>query len=200
MTIVDELHLNFNEILEKLPADEISLRNVAKESFRKGLLLSAASLFERQVTELVTRLVRGWGSDNCTLNEFVRIKAIERQYHTYFDWDRSNANKFFGLFGDEFKAYMTERCRSKPDFDAAVKAFLEVGRDRNRLVHQDFGSFALEKTGDEIYELYKKAMLFIDALPQCFSEFSQTKAGEQSHALAPAVGHDSNGTSSAPAQ
>lgn len=200
MTIVDELHLNFKEILEKLPAEEISLRNVATESFRKGLLLSAASLFEKQLTELVTRLVRGWGGDNSTLNEFVRIKAIERQYHTYFDWDRSNANRFFGLFGDEFKAFMSERCRNSADFDAAVKAFLEVGRDRNRLVHQDFGSFALEKTADEIYDLYKQAMKFIDALPHCFADFSRSKTGEQSHALEPAAGPDSNGDSSPPAQ
>lgn len=200
MTIVDELHLNFNEILEKLPLEEISLRNVATESFRKGLLLSAASLFERRISELVTSLVRGWGSDNCTLNEFVRIKAIERQYHTYFDWDRPNANKFFGLFGDEFKAFMSERCRKSPDFDGSVKAFLEVGRDRNRLVHQDFGSFALEKTADEIYALYLKAMVFIDALPQCFTEFSQANKGEPLHPLVPAAGPDSIGTSSLPAQ
>ena len=142
MTIVDELHANFSEILEKLPPDEISLRNVAAESFRKGLLLSAASLFERQVTELVTNLVREWGRDNVTLSEFVRIKAVERQYHTYFDWDRQNANKFFSLFGEEFKMFMSDRCKNHTDFDAAVRAFLEVGRERKRLVYQDFGSFA----------------------------------------------------------
>jgi len=179
MTIVDELHSNFNEILAKLPIEEISLRSVAAESFRKGLLLSAASLFEKQLIEVVIKLVRSWGGDNVALNEFVRIKAIERQYHTYFDWDRSNANKFFGLFGDDFKAFMSKRCREDGSFDAAVKAFLEVGRERNRLVHQDFGSFTLEKTSDEIYELYKKATEFIAALEGSFAEYRSQTGGEK---------------------
>ena len=181
MTIVDELHSNFNEILAKLPEEEISLRSVAAESFRKGLLLSAASFFEKQLIEIVIKLVRKWGGDNVALNEFVRIKAIERQYHTYFDWDRANANKFFALFGDDFKTFMSKRCREDSTFDAAVKAFLEVGRERNRLVHQDFGSFALEKTADEIFELYKKAAEFLPELEQSFCDYcSEARDAEHS--------------------
>jgi hypothetical protein len=183
MTIVDELHSNFAEILAKLPAEEISLRSVAADSFRKGLLLSAASLFEKRLTELVAELVRRWGGNNAALNEFVRIKAIERQYHTYFDWDCSNAKKFFGLFGDDFKAFMAKRCTANPELGVAMRAFLELGRDRNRLVHQDFGAFVLEKTAEEIFDLYQKALGFVDALPACFADFSRAAEGEPSAAV-----------------
>lgn len=198
MTIVDELHVSFNEILDSIPASEISLRNVAADNFRKGLLLSAASLFEKQLTDLVASLVKGWGNGSITLSEFVRIKAIERQYHTYFDWDRSNANKFFSLFGEEFKAFMSDRCRQSTELEAATKAFLELGRDRNRLVHQDYGSFVLEKTANEIYELYKKAKVFIETLPQCFVEFSQNKMSESVNLLQPVTEPISNREPSTP--
>ena len=178
MTIVDQLHRNFTEILEVIPEKEISLKLVARENFRKSLLLSAASLFERQITELVTRLVDNWGVGNMLLNEFVRRKAVDRQYHTYFEWESTNANKFFGLFGDQFKAFMSKKCKSNPEIIQAIKAFMEVGRERNRLVHQDFGSYSLEKDEGEIYELYKKAKSFVDSLPGFFEEFPNSEVSE----------------------
>ena len=56
----------------------------------------------------------------------------------------------------------------------SVSAFVEIGRERNRLVHSDFGSFAMEKTSEtsaEIYQLYQKAMVFVDSLRNHFREF-----------------------------
>ena len=53
----------------------------------------------------------------------------------------------------------------------SVSAFVEIGRERNRLVHSDFGSFAMEKTSAEIYQLYQKAMDFVESLGDHFQEF-----------------------------
>ena len=39
--------------------------------------------------------------------------------------------------------------------DSSIKAFIELGRERNRLVHQNFGTYSIEKTSKEIYELYE---------------------------------------------
>ncbi len=55
-------------------------------------------------------------------------------------------------------------------------AFLEIGRERNRLVHQDFGVFALEKTTAEIHPLYTRAILFVDAVPGALREFDAGRA------------------------
>lgn len=202
MTIIDQLHADFSAIVQRLPNDEISLRNVAEEIFRKGLLLAAASYFEKQIVTVIQDLVRTWGNDTTALNEFVRIKALERQYHTLFDWERSNANKFFGLFGDDFKAFMTVKCRDDGHLGDAIKAFLELGRERNRLVHLDFGSFALEKTAEEIYELYRRAKSFVDVLAACFAEFNPNLrvAAESSSVSGPTAMSAANGTSSPPAK
>ena len=47
---------------------------------------------------------------------------------------------------------------------STIKAFLELGDGRNRLAHQNFAAFAMEKTADEIFSLYQDAMPFIDCL------------------------------------
>ena len=52
----------------------------------------------------------------------------------------------------------------------SINAFLEFGSERNRLVHQNYAAFPMEKTLDEVYCLYKKSSHFVDALPAAFVE------------------------------
>ena len=54
----------------------------------------------------------------------------------------------------------------------AIKAFMELGSERNRLVHQDFGTYSLEKTSDEIYKLYETALPFVKSIPDKLRRFS----------------------------
>jgi hypothetical protein len=51
---------------------------------------------------------------------------------------------------------------SEPALDRSIKAFLELGQLRNRLAHHNFAAFVLEKTADEIFDLYTEASIFID--------------------------------------
>lgn len=71
---------------------------------------------------------------------------------------------------------MESRVRNDAGLDDSIKAFLEIGDERNRLVHHDFGSFTLEKTTTEIYRLYDKAVTFIDTMGTVLKEFSTAKA------------------------
>ena len=171
-TIVDRLYNDFQDILESLdPQFEPSLRITAEETFRKTLLIAAASYFERVVKDHITNLVRTHTDDEGVILEFVHNKAIARQFHTYFDWNKRNANKFFGLFGEGFKSYMTERVSTDQCYEQAVVAFLELGNERNSLVHEDFGNFTLQKTSDEIFCLYKKASIFVNSLETSFDDY-----------------------------
>jgi methionyl-tRNA synthetase len=118
------------------------------------------------------------------VENFVRNKAIARQYHTWFTWDARNANNFFGLFGAQFKAIMTQRVTASEELQSSVKAFLELGAERNRLVHENFATFQMEKTLQEIYALYNLANKFVDALPKAFRD-SDTETNNE---------HDSSDT------
>lgn len=166
-TGVDRLYEEFKALVEHLEiGSELSLRNTVDENFRKALLLAAASYFEHRITQDITDFAREIANENDLLVSFLKNKAISRQYHTYFDWESSNANKFFGLFGSLFSEYIKILIKNDEKFSSSIKAFLEIGRERNRLVHQDFGTFSLEKTSDEIYKLYSDALFFVEALPQ----------------------------------
>jgi hypothetical protein len=95
---------------------------------------------------------------------------VARQYHSWFEWEGNNANKFFSLFGSEFKLAMNKNIKESTTLGSAVRAFLEVGNERNKLVHQDYATFAMEKTLDEIYQLYRDALLFVERLPLALRE------------------------------
>jgi hypothetical protein len=61
---------------------------------------------------------------------------------------------------------MNERIRRDTTFAISVKDFVQLGSLRNQLVHQNYASFTLEKTADEIWGLYESACKFIEVLPQ----------------------------------
>jgi hypothetical protein len=67
---------------------------------------------------------------------------------------------------------MKRRVEDDDSLNEAVRAFLEIGSNRNRLIHNDFGSFFLEKTAEEVYNLYSKAMVFVEAFPLALREFT----------------------------
>ena len=177
-TIVDRLYHDFREIVKSLDRAEVSLRITAEEAFRKNLLVTAASYFESEVKDHIIRVIENSSGGNETIVSLVRNKAIGKQYHTFFQWRGRNANSFFGLFGEGFKSYMTERVRADPAFESAIQAFLEIGNERNRLVHEDFGTFPMEKTSEEIFGLYEQACLFVDSLEASLEEYVQSGNAE----------------------
>lgn len=166
-TVVDRLHDEFVALVAFLDgAQEVSHRNVADGNFRKVLLLAAASYFEYRIQQDVIDFVGEMTSEDHVVRWLVQKKAVVRQYHTWFDWDRRNAHQFFGLFGEAFSQSARAVVGERPGLARSIEAFLEIGRERNRLVHQNFSAFALEKTAEEIYETYRLAVEFVDWFPQ----------------------------------
>lgn len=166
-TIVDSLYHDFQDLIQYLDrGTEVSLRNTAEETFRKALLLAAASYFEEKIVSDLIQFFNETSVNTGVTTEFLKNKAINRQYHTFFKWDDQNANHFFGLFGDSFKNYMKNEVRLNPSLDESIKAFLQLGNDRNRLVHENYAGFTLEKTADEIYISYQTALLFVEQFPE----------------------------------
>ena len=172
--IVDHLfheHLSLVEFLAN--SGEISLRYNVEDNFRKTLLVAGASYIEANLSDRLIRLFAETTNAPEPLVEFFRNKAIARQYHTFFNWDGRNANAFFGLFGTRFREFMGERVSGDSNLDSCIRAFLELGSLRNQLVHQNFSIFPLEKTVDEIYDLYQRALIFVEEFQNAFGEFIQ---------------------------
>ena len=182
MSVIDGLHEDFSNILEFLDeSGEISWRSIADENFRKVLLIAAASHFERSMTEVVINFVEQVTAKDHPIKWLVQNKAVSRQYHTWFAWEGKNANKFFSLFGEPFKNHISDKVNG--EIETSIHAFLEIGHERNRLVHGDYGSFSLEKTSEEIYNLYSDAKTFIEWFPDELNRFTEEESSSSTRAL-----------------
>ena len=118
---------------------------------------------------LIKKFVEVKASDD-RISAFVSNKAISRQYHTYFNWDQTNnINSFLGLFGADFKDKITSEIKEDKDLQEQIKAFLTIGSERNKMVHNNFLECKLDKTFDEIVALQEKANLFIEYLEKIFA-------------------------------
>ncbi len=165
-TVIDGLYEDAKAIIKTLDQSaEVSLQVVVGDQFRKVLLLAAASYFEHRVCNAVLEFVYERSGGSALVSNFVRNKAVSRQYHTWFNWNDNNANQFFGLFGSQFRTEMISKVNASGDLRAGIEAFLELGSERNKLIHQDYATFPLEKTLEEIYGLYRSALTFVEQIP-----------------------------------
>lgn len=167
MSSIDALYADFSALLTYLEERrEVSWRTLADANFRKILLIAVASDFERSMQEAVLDFAKQVAGNDHPLAHLIQNKAIRRQYHTWFNWEARNANSFFGLFGEAFKEDMQQKVTDEEELKASIEAFLAIGQARNRLVHENFADFTMEKTSEEIYKLYNSAKLFVNRFPQ----------------------------------
>lgn len=174
--VVERLYGDFSQLRGFLQDGQdgsgMALLPVVEENFPKVLLLAAASHFEKRLTEIVKDFIKEVTTDDHPIVSLVEAKAIERQYHTWFAWKEGSANSFFRLFGAGFKQYAQDQVNREDGLQDSIRDFLEIGRERNQLVHEDFVNFRMNKTSEDVYELYRSATLFVEWFPQAIREFS----------------------------
>ena len=153
------------DLLEFLTASkEITYHRVADDAFRKGLALSSASLFENLITDALTRYAKHHSSNNLCLMSMLKVRVFTKQFHTFFEWGK-NAGPFFKLLGEDLGKSLEKECKNEP-LRTALGSFLELGQLRNELVHQNYATYPLEKTAQEVFELYSKALVFVVRVQQ----------------------------------
>jgi hypothetical protein len=173
MGVVDSIYAEFKDAAAVLAAaNELSLRIMLDSNLRKTLLLSAASYFEYTLSREVADFTQEVTGGNDLIGALVKTKAITRQYHSWFDWEQQNANKFFSMFGQAFKDHMKGRLAIDEELAEGVRAFMELGRERNLLVHSDYASYLINKTPEEIYTLYRNASVFVNRVGTEFRAYT----------------------------
>ena len=166
---IKSLYDQYCELIHFLRSnEEISFELYVNDTCKKALLLSAASYFESVITMTIHKFVSSKAHNNPEIIAFVDNKALKRQYHTFFDWDGNNANRFFGLFGAEFSQRAREEIKAKK-LEESEAAFLSIGQERNRLVHQNYIEVQINATFEEIYIKYEKACHFVELITQLLS-------------------------------
>ena len=162
-TLIDTLYHEQMELAEYLRRNgQISFSQTVEATLSKTLLLACASYFESRITNAISDYASRVSGGDEALTSLVRIKALERQYHTYFAWKKGNrsANAFFGMFGSSFRDE-AKRDLKESNLVIAQDNFLELGELRNLLVHENYATYPLDNTAAEIYRIYKQGLLFV---------------------------------------
>lgn len=128
-TFIDTLFREQKELVAFLQQQgELSLSIDVEALLSKTLLLSVASFFESRITTAIADYAGRVSNADEALTSLVRIKAIERQYHSYFQWREGNRSviPFFGMFGSTLKDAARRDLKGE-DLRRATDAFLELG-------------------------------------------------------------------------
>ncbi|MGJ8757495.1 HEPN domain-containing protein [Acinetobacter sp. HC8-3S] len=108
---------------------------------------SRSQFFEKYICELIISI---FCDRKSLFSEFISNQALERKYHSMFNWKESNANQFYGLFGDSFKEHMKKLLRNNTTMKDNEKEFMFLGKVRNEIVHKGISTYNLNKTASEI--------------------------------------------------
>jgi hypothetical protein len=152
---------NQTAVLAKLrEISEVSLASELSNSLAKMLIIASASYFEDCITTYVHDFVDK-NSRSDMLREFFRIRAIERQYHTWFDWKSQNASVFFSLFGEAAKQRFADLIKRSQTLEQSVKDFIFLGSQRNLIAHKNLLNYPITDTPEEIKRRIQSASLFL---------------------------------------
>ncbi|MGD0885387.1 MAG: HEPN domain-containing protein [Thermodesulfovibrionales bacterium] len=151
------------------PSDIVAYEAIAA----KSLILSTASYFEKVVRELLIKHAESIFNSTALIS-FLDKQALYRKYHTLFDWDRTNINKFIRLFGNEFYDFMEPRLTDEKMINA-IKEFMFIGQIRNELVHNNFSEYSIEITSEDIKRKFDMALPLMPFLVRSLVEFEQAK-------------------------
>lgn len=139
-------------------SDLISFYSNYNNIFPKLFAVAAANFFEKYICDLIISI---FCDRKSLFSEFISNQALERKYHAMFNWKESNANSFYGLFGESFKEHMKNLLKHNSTMKDNEKEFMFLGRVRNEIVHKGISTYNLNKTADEINITFEKSIKFI---------------------------------------
>lgn len=157
---------------------EISYATYVNDVYKKMLVLSAASYFEKQISALILSYANTVTNIDKRIVNLIEKKVLVRQYHTLFDWEANNTNSFWGLFGAETKLKVRNEITNNDILKEAERNFINIGQSRNLLVHNNFAMYDLNMTLEEIYSQYKSACKFLDFVEKVLNpDFAKKQTG-----------------------
>ena len=161
-TMIKGLYDEYSELINFCrDNNQVSFEMYINNTYKKALLLSAASYFETVITKAIHNYAVSASNNDPKLISLIDNKALNRQYHTLFNWKENNSNQFWGTFGESTKIKAKKEIKDQGLTDAEI-AFMEIGRERNNLVHRNYVEAVVNYTFEEIYNKYIDACKFVE--------------------------------------
>lgn len=151
-----------------LAAGEISALNTLTVVFKNNLVLTSASNSERALTAYFEDLLNKQGMKPHVAS-FCKKAAFDQRYHTFFDWKQADSDnpekgvdQFVSKFGPLFKAEHKKQVSASEDLKKGAARFIQIGHQRNEMVHTGFTNYSNAKTHGEIIEDHRLAKQFLE--------------------------------------
>jgi hypothetical protein len=102
-------------------------------------------------------------------------QGVERKFFSLFDFSAStrNVNDFLGKFGPEFSAWAKQDMAEQGLVKEDQVAFLDFCRMRNNLVHNNYATYSIGKTLDEVWIAFCAALKLSEWIDAAFVRFQQ---------------------------
>ncbi len=174
---VDRIYSELNAIKGVItdmgsPSDIVAFEPIAS----KSMLLATTSYFEKVICEMIMNHAERM-SKATTIVSFIDKQALRRKYHTLFNWEKSNINKFIRLFGPQFSEYIEPQL-NKDEIKSAVKEFMLLGQMRNELVHNNYSEYPMQMTTGDIKGKFDTALPLMVFLAESLSQFELARLQE----------------------
>ena len=156
---VHALFDQYDSIKQAIGSSNPSELSALDAQYRKIAVLSCASYLEADTVHAFKAYFVAQGT---ALGEFVRIYAIERKFHTWFDWEKATPDKFFKSWGAVCLEDYKEKMLSDGDFDACMRSFMVLVSARNQLVHNNLAEVVSDLTFDEVRDHFARARHFAE--------------------------------------
>lgn len=161
-----------------LAAGEISALNTLSVVFKNNLVLTSASNSERMLTAFFEDLLANQGLMP-HLALFCKKSAFDQRYHTFFDWKCAESESpekgvegFVSKFGQQFKAEHKKQIIDSPSLRQGAASFIQIGHQRNEMVHTGFTNYTNEKTNAEIIEHHRAAIRYLKFSMRLITEYT----------------------------
>jgi len=151
---------SYEFVLATLRGEASMDQMVTYEEFAsKTLLIAAAGQHEKDIISILAEMPQRHKAPDF-LSSFISKQALNRKYHTLFDWNKQKINSFAGLFGPGMRETIIEHCGGKQ----STRDFFYIGSERNRIVHKGLATESIDKTFSEIWEFYESSQGFVNSL------------------------------------
>lgn len=173
MNEVERIHEDLKAIGQIVNASkDVSAISGFGEHSSKTLLLAGASYFERRIISSIGDHINAV-TESRVLRHFTFHQAVERKFFSLFDFNGGpkNINAFFKKFGPEYSKWAKTDVAARKDIDQL--AFLNFCSLRNSLVHNNYATYSINKTLDEVWGEFRKAEMLVSWIENSFSRFNK---------------------------
>jgi hypothetical protein len=132
-------------------------------------ILTVSTAIEQRLMILLKELLNPLKREETSI--FIYKQALERKFHTLFNFKENHLNYFFGLFGIPMKEFLKKKAELDEEFKKSTSSIMTLLSKRNLLAHEIFYLTSIDLTMTEVLELSESAEIFFSKFPVYFTEF-----------------------------